>query len=64
MPCAYYKNPNAVMIMSTTLFISGMYFIGMYFLMFYYKETKEEVIKENIKLKDELKLLKENVLVK
>lgn len=59
LPVAYYNNPNAKIIMSTTLFMFGIYCFGLYFLMFYYKETREKALKENLELKKEIEALKQ-----
>lgn len=57
-PALYYNSPNANIIMSTILFMSGIYLTGMYFLMLYYKDSKEKSEKEKKELLKELEALK------
>jgi hypothetical protein len=53
-PSLYYDSPNGQIIMSTVLFFVAIYLTTLYFVILYYKETKETLAKDNLKLKEEM----------
>ena len=56
-PSMYYNSPNGQIIMSTFLFFAGIYLTALYFILLYYKETKDTLVKDYSKLKEEMDVL-------
>ncbi|GIW23568.1 MAG: hypothetical protein KatS3mg068_2575 [Candidatus Sericytochromatia bacterium] len=52
-PSAMYGNLNPV-VMSTFLFMIGIYLTTLYFILLYYKETRDKAIKELEELKSKI----------